>query len=68
MAWVRAPMAARAPPSSSYHFAPLLVGQNALAIERLWDMMFRMSKPYGTVGLAAVAMSGVDLALWDLKG
>ena len=50
------------------HFARHLVGQNALAIERMWDMMFRMSKPYGTVGLASVAMSGVDLALWDLAG
>ena len=50
------------------HFAPNLVGQEALAIERLWDMMFRMSKPYGTVGLASVAISGVDLALWDLAG
>ena len=50
------------------HFAPLLLGQNALAIEKLWDMMFRMSKPYGTVGLASVAISGVDLALWDLAG
>jgi L-rhamnonate dehydratase len=50
------------------HFAPHLVGENALAIERMWDMMFRMSKPYGTVGLASVAMSGVDLALWDLAG
>ena len=50
------------------HFAPHLVGLDALAIERAWDMMFRMSKPYGTVGLASVAMSGVDLALWDLAG
>lgn len=50
------------------HYARLLVGQDALAIERCWDMMFRMSKPYGTVGLASVAMSGVDLALWDLAG
>jgi L-rhamnonate dehydratase len=50
------------------HFAKLLVGQDCLAIERCWDMMFRMSKPYGTVGLASVAISGVDLALWDLAG
>ena len=50
------------------HFAKHLVGQEALAVERMWDMMFRMSKPYGTVGLASVAMSGVDLALWDLAG
>lgn len=50
------------------HLAPHLVGQDAQAIERLWDLMFRMTKPYGTGGLAAVAMSGVDLALWDLAG
>jgi len=50
------------------HFAPRLEGENCFAIEKLWDMMFRLSKPYGTVGLASVAMSGVDLALWDLVG
>lgn len=50
------------------HFAKMLVGQEALAIERLWDLMFRMSKPYGTVGLTSSAISGVDLALWDLAG
>ena len=50
------------------HFAPMLVGENCLAIEKLWDMMFRMSKPYGSVGLTSSAISAVDLALWDLKG
>jgi len=50
------------------HFAHHLVGQNALAIERMWDMMFRMSKPYGTVGIATLAISAVDIALWDLAG
>ena len=50
------------------HFAPRLVGEECLAIERCWDMMGRLSKPYGTVGLASAAISGVDLALWDLAG
>jgi L-rhamnonate dehydratase len=50
------------------HFAPLLVGEECTAIDRLWDMMFRASKPYGTAGLAACAISAVDLALWDLCG
>ncbi len=31
-------------------------------------MMFRMTKSYGTPGLASYAISAVDLALWDLKG
>ncbi len=50
------------------HFAPMLVGENCFAIEKIWDMMFRMSKPYGSVGLTSCAISGVDLALWDLVG
>jgi len=50
------------------HIAPLLIGEDCLAIGRLWDMMFRMTKPYGTSGLACCAISAVDLALWDLAG
>ncbi len=50
------------------HFAPLLAGEECTAIERLWDMMFRISSPYGSSGLASYAISAVDLALWDLKG
>jgi L-rhamnonate dehydratase len=50
------------------HIAPLLADEPALATERLWDMMCRIVSPYGPGGLAAYAISAVDLALWDLKG
>lgn len=50
------------------HFREQLCGQDAFAIERAADMMFRMTKSYGTMGLASYAISAVDLALWDLKG
>ncbi len=50
------------------HLAPNLRGEDGFAIERLSDMMFRMTKPYGSTGLAAYAVSAVDLALWDAKG
>jgi L-rhamnonate dehydratase len=50
------------------HFAPLLVGEPALATEKLWDMMHRMASPYSAAGIASYAISAVDLALWDLKG
>ena len=49
------------------HLAPLLEGQDGFAIERLSDMMFRLTKPYGSTGLASYAISAVDLALWDAK-
>lgn len=50
------------------HFAPMLIGEDCFAREKIWDMMFRMSKPYGTLGLSCLAMSAIDLALWDLAG
>ena len=50
------------------HLAPNLIGEDALAIERISDMMFRLTKPYGTQGLASYAISAIDLALWDAKG
>ena len=49
-------------------FAHIIAGEDCMGIEKLWDMMFRVSKPFGTVGIATVALSAVDLALWDLKG
>ena len=39
-----------------------------MATEKLWDVMRRISAPYGSAGLASYAISAVDNALWDLKG
>jgi L-rhamnonate dehydratase len=50
------------------HFGPALVGESCLATEKLWDMMVRMTAPYGGAGLASYAISAIDTALWDLKG
>lgn len=50
------------------HFAPLLVGRDCMALEMLNDLMWRASMRHGNMGLNAVAQSGIDLALWDLKG
>ena len=48
--------------------APLLVGQDPLRIEHLVDLMHRGTMIYGRRGLAMFAISGVDIALWDLLG
>ena len=50
------------------HFTKLLMGENPFDIERLWDILWRSSMPYGRDGIAINAISGVDLALWDLVG
>ena len=49
-------------------FAPLLEGRDCLAIEFLNDLMVRYSHRHGLAGTVTMAQSGVDLALWDLKG
>lgn len=50
------------------HFARLLAGQNPFDVEVLWDQLFRSSLPYGRKGLPVMAISAVDIALWDLIG
>ena len=51
------------------YFGPMLAGESALDIERLWTMMTKSANAhFGAWGLASFAISAVDLALWDLKG
>lgn len=47
--------------------APLLIGHDPLATERLWDRMYRFMV-HGRKGVVMMALSVVDCALWDLKG
>jgi L-rhamnonate dehydratase len=37
-------------------------------IRAIWDDLYMASLPYGRKGLAVMALSGVDLALWDALG
>jgi len=46
---------------------PVLLGQDPVAHERLWDQMHRLMV-HGRQGDAMLAISAVDCALWDLKG
>jgi L-rhamnonate dehydratase len=53
------------------HFRGLLIGRELNGVEdisTLWDDLYRASTPYGRKGLAVMALSGVDIALWDLLG
>src|SRR3990172_7834054 len=47
--------------------APLLVGRDPRDVGRLWDEMFAQLRRWGhSRGFVLEAMSGVDIALWDL--
>jgi len=50
------------------YLKPLLVGQNPWDIERLWQLMYRKTMAFGRKGIGMVAISAVDIALWDLLG
>ena len=63
-----------------HELKPILVGQDARQISRLWECMYNGTRDHyalargrafpilGRRGLTISAMSGVDMALWDLLG
>ena len=46
----------------------VLVGEDPLQIDRLWQLMFHASDHYGRGGAALHTISAIDIALWDLAG
>ena len=48
--------------------AHLVVGEDPLEHERLWQKMYRGNIYGGRRGVGLHAMSGIDMALWDIKG
>ncbi len=46
----------------------ILLGENPLETERLWQKMLRQTMYFGRTGVTISAMSAIDMALWDLKG
>jgi L-alanine-DL-glutamate epimerase-like enolase superfamily enzyme len=60
-----------APPSGSGMFEglrELALGQDPFEVERLWDRLYRGSIYYGRRGAAIQAISGIDIACWDIMG
>lgn len=52
--------------ASSLH--TLLVGEDPRDVERLWQKMYVGLIYIGRRGIALHALSGIDIALWDIKG
>jgi L-alanine-DL-glutamate epimerase-like enolase superfamily enzyme len=63
------PEASRAAGKIIEGLAPLVIGQSPLHTETIWLKMKEHSWWYGTgAGIVSIAISGIDIALWDLKG
>ena len=45
-----------------------LIGANPLETEKCWATLYHALRDQGQRGLAITALSGIDIALWDIKG
>lgn len=50
------------------YLKPLLIGADPWDLEFLWQHMYRTTMPFGRKGIGMVAISAVDIGLWDLLG
>lgn len=46
----------------------LLIGEDPSNIEQLWHKLYHRYSYLGSRGVPTVAISGIDIALWDIKG
>jgi D-galactarolactone cycloisomerase len=49
-------------------YAPRIVGRDAFDVEVIWEDLYNRIKDYGNTGMAISALSGIDIALWDIIG
>ena len=47
---------------------PLLLGEDPMFVERLWERMYRADRGIKRQGVAAYALSALDIGLWDVVG
>jgi L-alanine-DL-glutamate epimerase-like enolase superfamily enzyme len=47
---------------------PRVLGKDASAVEAIWQDLWRTTITYGRAGIAVMAMSVLDIALWDVLG
>ncbi len=47
---------------------PLVIGGSPFDVELLWEKMYRSTINIGRKGLVLEAISGIDIALWDIMG
>ena len=45
-----------------------MIGRDPFDVEVIWEDLYNRIKDYGTNGMAISAISGIDIALWDIMG
>jgi D-galactarolactone cycloisomerase len=49
-------------------YAQWLIGADPLETEKIWARLYNALRDQGQRGLTITALSGIDIALWDIKG
>lgn len=62
------PMANRAVCATLRHLSDFLKGTDARLIEKTWNKIFRQFTYMGSRGASTHVISGIDIALWDIRG
>ena len=64
--------AALAPPlvkkTIDTYLTPLVIGEDPFDYSYIWEKMYRRTHAWGRRGLGMVAISAIDIALWDIMG
>jgi galactonate dehydratase len=54
--------------AAASRLGPLLVGEDATRIEYIWHKLYASFNSLGSLGFVTAIISGVDIALWDIRG
>ena len=50
------------------YLSPLVVGEDPFDFSYIWEKMYRRTHAWGRRGLGMVAISAIDIAIWDILG
>ncbi len=62
------PVANRAVCAILRELSPMIEGDDPIQIEKIWNKIFRRFTYMGSRGATTNAISGIDIALWDIRG
>jgi galactonate dehydratase len=54
--------------AAASRLGPLLIGEDASRIEYLWHRLYSSFNSLGSLGFVSAIISGIDIALWDIRG
>ena len=50
------------------YLKPLVIGESPFDYNYIWEKMYRRTHAWGRKGIGMVAISAIDIAIWDLIG